>query len=334
MSAIPIAMLLQQSESSKLDFKRASYAFPNGTEIERSELLKDILAIANADRDADGYIVLGVADDIRRAVEIVGVEPTISDHVAQEFVNSKTNRPVRFSIEHISHDSKTLTLISIAKEQARPIFLRKAYGRLEKNKVVIRRGSSTTEASPDEVAEFGKKAQAPTTVANTDVSIRFLIVVETWRYEPLGGGFPDERRNVDTELLEIIAVNSGDTLLQYVQGSLTAPRGILLDYIKVSEIHTLPEKMDLTDVVKIKFNNKLSEPGHHALAAPKPAEWRPLSPGMELPLLREKVIPIGRKVTEIPAEIHWEVGADACRLKRGSIRLNEIEFVDRRKKRK
>jgi hypothetical protein len=43
-----LSALLQRSEGDTLDFKRNNYQFRNATEDEKSELLKDILALANA----------------------------------------------------------------------------------------------------------------------------------------------------------------------------------------------------------------------------------------------------------------------------------------------
>ena len=44
-------MLRYKSEGTDIDFKSAQYRFTRGTEEEKSELLKDILAIANSWRD-------------------------------------------------------------------------------------------------------------------------------------------------------------------------------------------------------------------------------------------------------------------------------------------
>ncbi|EPB7243871.1 RNA-binding domain-containing protein [Pseudomonas aeruginosa] len=55
-------MLRYKSESTDIDFKSAQYRFNSGTEADKSELLKDILAIANSWRDGIGYILLGFKD--------------------------------------------------------------------------------------------------------------------------------------------------------------------------------------------------------------------------------------------------------------------------------
>src|SRR5205085_10711750 len=85
------------------------------------------------------------------------VTPELEDSDVQQFVNSKTNRPIALAVEHVDYQGAPLTIIRVAQKQARPIFLNKRYGRLNKNIVYIRHGSSTDEASPDEIAEMAKQ---------------------------------------------------------------------------------------------------------------------------------------------------------------------------------
>jgi predicted HTH transcriptional regulator len=54
--------LLNEDESSTLDFKRDQYPFDGATDEQKGELLKDILAFANAWRRTDAYILVGVKD--------------------------------------------------------------------------------------------------------------------------------------------------------------------------------------------------------------------------------------------------------------------------------
>lgn len=54
--------LISQGESSYLDYKSKQYSFIGGTVGEKSELLKDVLAMANAWREVDAYILIGVTE--------------------------------------------------------------------------------------------------------------------------------------------------------------------------------------------------------------------------------------------------------------------------------
>jgi predicted HTH transcriptional regulator len=64
MNAKLLEQLLHESESAYLDFKRDQYRFVGASDEEKSELLKDILAFANAWRRNDAYILIGV-DEVK-----------------------------------------------------------------------------------------------------------------------------------------------------------------------------------------------------------------------------------------------------------------------------
>ena len=151
-----LTILLHRSEGDTLDFKSKEYPFPCASDNDKSELLKDILSLANAWKDSPAYIVIGVTEDHGRAVAFLGVRSHLPDHSLQQFVNARTNVPVRFQVETVSYEAVELDIICVAAQQARPIFLTKDYGRLKKNVVYVRRGSSTAEAAPDEIAEMGR----------------------------------------------------------------------------------------------------------------------------------------------------------------------------------
>lgn len=150
--------LLYEEESTTLEFKREQYRFANSTEIDKSELLKDILGFANAWRRSEAYILIGVEDSRGGRGNVVGVPVTghLDDHSLQQFVNSLTNQPVRFHYEAFGFEGKQVGIITI-EEHTRPIYLKRDYGKLVKEKVYVRRGSATdptTPASPDEIAQM------------------------------------------------------------------------------------------------------------------------------------------------------------------------------------
>lgn len=150
-----LIILLHRSEGETLDFKQ-QYAFSGASDDHKSELLKDILALANAWKDAPAHLVVGVTEQDGRASAFPGVTVHLADHTLQQFVNARTNAPIRFEVETIPYQGVHLDIIRIAKEQERPLFLTKDYGRLKKNVVYVRRGSSTAEASPKEIADMGR----------------------------------------------------------------------------------------------------------------------------------------------------------------------------------
>lgn len=137
-----------------MDFKSEQYRFNKATKEEKSELLKDILAFANAWRRSDAYIVIGVKELKSDKSEVIGINEDIDDAQLQQFVNSKVNTPIDFSYQTSLIDEKKVALITISL-QSRPIYLKKDFGKLSANTVYLRRGSSTEKASPDEIAKMG-----------------------------------------------------------------------------------------------------------------------------------------------------------------------------------
>jgi len=150
--------LLHEEESSTLDFKRDQYPFVGATDGQKAELLKDILAFANAWRRTDAYILIGV-DEVRGgASTVVGVSEHLNDADLQQFVNSKVNRPITFSYTAVELHGAQVGVIKISL-QKRPFYLLRAYAGLGASVVFLRRGSSTAIASPDEISEMGQDTQ-------------------------------------------------------------------------------------------------------------------------------------------------------------------------------
>jgi len=155
MNAELFESLLYQAESETLDFKVDQYAFEAATDVQKSELLKDILAFANAWRRSDAYILIGV-EEVRGGRSIVrGLSSTILNRNLQQFVHSKTNKALSFSYEELQVEGLPVAAITISLQE-RPVYLTKDFGRLRANAVYIRRGDSTGEAPPDEMVKMAQ----------------------------------------------------------------------------------------------------------------------------------------------------------------------------------
>jgi hypothetical protein len=151
--------LLYEEESPTLDFKRDQYPFAKASEEEKSELLKDILGMANAWRRSEAFILIGVEDVRGGRSNVYGIPAAdhLADHALQQFVNNLTNRPVRFGYEVFGFEGKQVGIIRV-EQQPRPFYLKRDYGKLKKNEVYVRRGSSTDPTKPatiDEIAQMG-----------------------------------------------------------------------------------------------------------------------------------------------------------------------------------
>lgn len=150
-------ILLRETESTSLDFKRDQYPFVRASDDEKSELLKDVLAFANSWRHADAYILIGV--DEKGGNAVVGVNTHLDDASLQQFINSKTQKPVTFSYETVQCEGKEIDVLRIP-VQERPFYLQRDFAGLKKDTVYIRRGSSTDIATPAEIADMGKASVA------------------------------------------------------------------------------------------------------------------------------------------------------------------------------
>ncbi len=158
MNGVLLESLLHQEEGPALDFKQDQYPFNRGATSDtkanlRSELVKDILAMANASREVTGYILIGVEEIRGERSRIVGVQNHLDDADLHQFINSKTQRPVEFSYFSFAYKGSDIGVIEIP-VQDRFLYLTQDYGKLHENVVYIRDGSSTRTATPDEVIEM------------------------------------------------------------------------------------------------------------------------------------------------------------------------------------
>ncbi|ETK22071.1 ATP-binding protein [Pseudomonas sp. FH1] len=164
-----IQELLYRGEGVTLDYKVQQYPFSGADDIQKSELLKDILAFANAWRTETAYILIGVND----AGEPVGDDTHIDDSRLQEFINGKTVRPVSFSYRSLEYKGLKLGLYTIP-VQDRPVYIGKKYGRVEANTAYVRRGSSTAIAKLSEIAEMGAARVAQIPAPSPKLKVRIV----------------------------------------------------------------------------------------------------------------------------------------------------------------
>ncbi|MDR7336274.1 ATP-binding protein [Roseateles asaccharophilus] len=148
-----IAGLRYKAEGTDLDFKSAQYRFSGASDDDKSEILKDILAIANAWRDGDGHILLGFKQRQGQPAETVGISTSIDDSRLQQLVRSKIRPHLTFSYEEHTYEGKPIGVFTIPK-QRRAFYLEHDFGKLSSHVVYVRRGSSTGMATPQEIADM------------------------------------------------------------------------------------------------------------------------------------------------------------------------------------
>lgn len=158
--------LLYEEEGTTLDFKKEQYRFVKASDNEKSELLKDLLGFANAWRRSEAYILIGVEEVRGGRSNVVGMaeKDHLADHSLQQFVNNLTNHPIRFNYQAFGFQGKQIGIIRI-EMQARPIYLKRDYGLLEREKVYVRRGSSTDPSKPASIEEIAMMGQTASTLS-------------------------------------------------------------------------------------------------------------------------------------------------------------------------
>ena len=149
-----LEQLLHEPESQSLDFKQAQYRFERAFELDKSELLKDVLAFVNSWRRTSAYVLIGVKEVKGGRGQVIGIADHIEDASLQQFVNSKTQRRVELSYEVVRVEGVEIGVIEIP-IQDRPVYAEKDYGKVKARAVYFRAGSSTREANPEEIARMG-----------------------------------------------------------------------------------------------------------------------------------------------------------------------------------
>jgi len=99
-----IETLLNMSESAILDFKGGQYPFAGATDDQKGEIVKDIIAFANAWKTTDAHIVIGADENPGGRAAVVGIANHLDDAHLQQLVNGKTNVPVAFDYVPITLD--------------------------------------------------------------------------------------------------------------------------------------------------------------------------------------------------------------------------------------
>jgi hypothetical protein len=187
-----------------LDFKRDQYPFAGATDAEKAELLKDILAFANAWRRTDAFILVGVEEVKGERGKVHGVSWHFDDAMLQQFVNGKTQRAIDFSVETMTVDGQKIDAIRIP-VQRRPFYLRKDYARLKAGIVYFRRGTTTAEANPDDIAAMGEDAAEPKSPEPV-LQFEFAEAAPQWlggqSFKALGTVVALQMKAMDVELLE------------------------------------------------------------------------------------------------------------------------------------
>jgi hypothetical protein len=137
--------LLNNPESSVLDFKKEFYDFSNVDAT--AKFIKDIVSFSNTIRSTTAYMVFGIKE-LDGTLEIVGLDKGIDDAILQnKLKDSVFPRPV-FSYSPVIYKEKLYGLIEIPVHKYElPIVPSKQLKGLSVGKVYYRNGTANTEAT-------------------------------------------------------------------------------------------------------------------------------------------------------------------------------------------
>ena len=153
-----IESLLNQEEGITLDFKQKQYPFHTTSQTQtkeelRSELVKDLLAFANTQRDSSAYILIGIQEVKGGRSNVTGIGQHLLDNELHDFMNKITQRAVEFLYSPYHFDGVDIGVIEIPVQEGL-FYLKTPYGKLRESTVYIRDGSSTRVAIPEEITEL------------------------------------------------------------------------------------------------------------------------------------------------------------------------------------
>ena len=130
-------LIRYENENTALDFKAAQYRTAA-----HDKLLTDILAFANADTDANRYIIVGVKHKPGGERTILGIDETFVDSaVYQQLVRENIEPELAVDYAPFEIDGKRVAVLSIAECDNPPYLMRKDFGSLKRGDGFIRKGS-------------------------------------------------------------------------------------------------------------------------------------------------------------------------------------------------
>jgi predicted HTH transcriptional regulator len=141
-----LAALRHAPEQCIFDWKQDLLA---RTEEAKGEVLKDIVAVANATTTSPGFLFYGV--DPRRPDPVVGMSKSYDDASFQQMFAEKVTPPVGFLYYEVALGAKAVGVFHIPASQNRPHIVTKSFGKLREGQILIRRGSSTAGINRNEL---------------------------------------------------------------------------------------------------------------------------------------------------------------------------------------
>ena len=142
--------LLTQIESDILDFKSKNYHLSD--DASKSQLIKDVLCMANTPREKSSFIIIGVNKRPDSSYELHGLDKHLDDANLQSQFSERVHPVPSFIYGELSYQGKVFGVIEIPPRRVGPcVPIADFRGILRQRQVYFRRGSKNDIASPEDL---------------------------------------------------------------------------------------------------------------------------------------------------------------------------------------
>lgn len=230
-------LIRYEPESTALDFKGVQYV-----KAKHADLLKDVMAMANAHVEGDRHIICGVSKSAGGNVSIPGLcsNEVVDAASYQQLVESNIEPHVDLSYFPHEYAGKTVAILRISNCSKRPYTMRKDFDRLERGEAWIRKGTMQMLLQRDDLEKIYESRRlrsgfsGKVTVAFDGLARAEPLVINARAFE-----LPSVRAR--REILDVLAVRQL-TGITPMAVPLLRPPGSFVPYIELST-RTLHERL-------------------------------------------------------------------------------------------
>jgi hypothetical protein len=165
-------LIEDHGESIFLDFKREPYHAEN-----KQELIRDVLAFANAAYTGDRYIIIGVVKD-HKNLEIVPVDKPEDPATIQQYIHDNITPELIVSYTPYDYKGNNVMLLTISDTKQQPYFPSKLITRgnkpfLRENDLWIRKGEHKVLGKREDLEKiYSRRAAKPSLEGKIDLSFK------------------------------------------------------------------------------------------------------------------------------------------------------------------
>jgi len=209
--------LINRSEGTKIDFKRQQYDLKNDKSGEKTaNFIKDIISFANTIRNESAYIIIGIEEQEDGKKNFHGIDKHIDDAIFQQKIKDKVSPKPIFTYSLIDYKENTYGVFEIPiNSYSKPIESIKPLKGLKKDTIYFRRGSSNSEATPEEIIKINnwfRNIEQIETAIDTKNSLSTILKKLNDNKYPLAP--------IASELLEVSRNKDDKTLINFFESEL------------------------------------------------------------------------------------------------------------------